>query len=69
MNERIKKLFVCIHENRVIAFETNLKAFHKIFASIEPEASSYASLRRKFIKGEIIAAHLNGKDYILQQLA
>lgn len=68
MNERIKKLFVCIHENRVIAFETNLKAFHKIFASIEPEANSYAWLRRHFIKQEIFTFNHNGKYYTMQQL-
>ncbi|UPT69407.1 MAG: hypothetical protein M0D53_09355 [Flavobacterium sp. JAD_PAG50586_2] len=68
MNERIKKLFVCVHENKVIAFETNLKAFHTLFIAIEPEASSYAWLRRHFIKEKTIVVHHNGKDYTLQQL-
>lgn len=68
MNERIKKLFVCIRDNKVIAFETNLKSFHQTITTIEPEANSYAWFRRQLIKTQCFTIQHNGKEYTIQQL-
>ena len=70
MRKDLAQLYVVIFDNEVIAFESNLSAFHKIILSLDPTAKGY-----KYYQNNL---HLNSvlpltniktkKTYFLQKL-
>ena len=69
MNNRIKKLYSCCLDNRVVVIESNYKYFYEAFKSIEPEGC-YASkwYDAKFKASNDFTQTIGDKVYFFQRL-
>jgi len=68
MNDRIKKLFTCVHDNKVVAFDTNFKDFCNQFRNLEPDSRSCRWLNDRINSIEPFEYEVNGKKYYFQSL-
>ncbi len=55
MPKSLRQLYVLILNNEVIAYETNLSAFHKILQSIEPNVNGYRYYKNNLKIGEVLS--------------
>ena len=65
----LSKLYTANADNKVVLFSTNLKEFAEALISIEPNADTYFTYRRKFEKTTLIQfVGVGGKEYQLQEV-
>lgn len=69
MNSVIGKLFVAIHENRVVVYDTVLSKFRKKLDKVEPGVRNIDWFQYNFDKGDIVKfTGSSGKEYVLQKV-
>nr|BFF40254.1 hypothetical protein BACY1_20590 [Tenacibaculum mesophilum] len=68
MNDRIKKLFSCTVNNRVVVIETNFRLFHKLLKVVEPNCNSDRWYIDRFKEDREFSQTIDGKVYHFQKL-
>jgi hypothetical protein len=69
MNKHLVSVFTASIDNRIVCFETNLKAFHAKFEAQVAPIGNYQSLYRKFNKSDHFNLEAGGKVYWFQKLS
>lgn len=69
MNKDVKYLYIAIIDNKVVAFDTNLKMFVEKFMQVE-KIRNYDYFYRKFKKEDLFEYNTeSGKLYTIQKLS
>lgn len=69
MMKALSKLYTANHNNEVVLFSTNLKEFAESLIDIEPNADTYFTYRRKFVRERLLGfIGVSGKEYMLQEV-
>lgn len=68
MNGNLKALYVCISDNEVLSFETNLKLFVELVNKSVPGSKNYMGFYRRFATDKRFSDTINGKEYFFQEL-
>lgn len=68
MNKRIKKLYTCCLDNRVIVCDTNLFAFYESLKKVQPKLNSYGWYYDKFKLNPEFVQAIDDKEYCFQQI-
>lgn len=68
MNDRIKKLFSCCLDNKVVVIETNFATFHKLLNSFEPACKSDRWYFDKFKESKEFQQEIGNNIYYFQKL-
>lgn len=64
----LRAFYVCILDNEVICFDTNVAKFHVKFHKIEPKSAGYDSFYKYFKNKGSFQITLNNKTYHFQKL-
>lgn len=67
MNYRTTRLFVAIHDNKIVRVDTTLRGFYNGMIAIEPTFIGYMTLYRKLKAVPVFNIWIEGKEYHIEE--